>query len=152
MSASLVPRLHSPAFTLPRSPWLHSPAFTLPRSPGSTLQLLLHSVKAGEWSLGTRLGVCYRWDIYCSKVSIILLFVIPLLLRLQLLSIPCSVSLSSFSLFVLLLCGYNMMFGARHLKQYDPQYQLCAVVIRSLRMCPQLGPDQEMMIETISCD
>ena len=49
-------------------------------------------------------------------------------------------------------CGYNMMFGARHLKQYDPQYRLCAMVISSLRSCPQLGPDQETMIETMSCD
>ena len=48
-------------------------------------------------------------------------------------------------------CGYNMMFGARHLKQYDPQCRLCAMVIRALRMCPQLDPDQETIIESISC-
>ena len=65
---------------------------------------------------------------------------------------PSKLVQSVFEFIILPLCGYNMMFGARHLKQYDPQYRLCAMVIRSLRLCSQLGPDQEKMIETMSCD
>ena len=49
-------------------------------------------------------------------------------------------------------CGYNTLYGSRHLKQYDIQYRLCASVIRSLRSCFHPDCDCEQMIQTISCD
>ena len=47
-------------------------------------------------------------------------------------------------------CGYNTLYGSRHLKRYDVQYRLCASVIRSLCSC--FPPDHELVIKTISCD
>ena len=49
-------------------------------------------------------------------------------------------------------CGYNALYGSRHLKHYDAQYRLCASVIRSLRSCSHPDCDCELMIRTISCD
>ena len=49
-------------------------------------------------------------------------------------------------------CGYNSMFGHRHLKGYDSQYETCAAVIRAFRCLPYNNHDNEEMIRTISCD
>jgi hypothetical protein len=49
--------------------------------------------------------------------------------------------------------GFNILFGDRHLKHYDLQSQICANVIRSLRLCVNRCPVAiEDMIATISCD
>ena len=48
---------------------------------------------------------------------------------------------------------YSMgMFGHRHLRGYDSQYETCAAVIRAFRCLPYNNHDNEEMIRTISCD
>ena len=44
------------------------------------------------------------------------------------------------------------MFGHRHLRGYDSQYETCAAVIRAFRCLPYNNHDNEEMIRTISCD
>ena len=48
--------------------------------------------------------------------------------------------------------GYNKLFGGTHLKTYDPQYLICADVIRALRCCSPQVQNFEDMILTLSCD
>ena len=48
--------------------------------------------------------------------------------------------------------GYNYLYGLSHLKVYDPQYVLCANVIRSLRSFPSLNSNYEAMINVIYCN
>ena len=57
------------------------------------------------------------------------------------------------SLYCFSFCGYNSMFGSRHIKHYYPEDFICAVVIRSLRRSVAgSNPDSEQIIRTISCD
>ena len=62
-------------------------------------------------------------------------------------TIFCDSSLSYFSF-----CGYNNMFGDRHLKQYFVEDHICAVVVRSLRLHSASDHVCEDMIRTICCD
>ena len=57
------------------------------------------------------------------------------------------------SLYYFSFCGYNTMFGSRHIKQYYPDDFICAAVIRSLcRSVAGSSSDSEQTIRTISCD
>ena len=52
-------------------------------------------------------------------------------------------------------CGYNFLFGSRHVKFYFEQDKVCAAVIRSIRCSNNsvsLSSEYEDMIVTISCD
>jgi len=62
-------------------------------------------------------------------------------------TIFCDSSLSCFSF-----CGYNNMFGDRHLKQYFVENHICAVVVRSLHLHSISDRICEDMIRTICCD
>jgi len=56
-------------------------------------------------------------------------------------------SLSCFSF-----CGYNNMFGDRHIKQYFVEDHICALVVGSLRLRFISDHICEDMIRTICCD
>jgi len=56
------------------------------------------------------------------------------------------------SLFCFSFCGYNNMFGDRHLKQYFVEEHFCAVVVRSLRLHSISDHICEDLIRTICCD
>ena len=48
-------------------------------------------------------------------------------------------------------CGYNCLFGSRHLKSYDPQFSLCADVVRNFRGHSTVPVYTEEMINVICC-
>ena len=56
---------------------------------------------------------------------------------------------SSFKCFTF--CGYNSMYGSRHIKLYSPQDKLCATIVRSFRSASDAPQYTEDMIWTICC-